>query len=167
MLWVILLLAVLLLVYLMTRWWAGKDQITHPSLWNETNEITFHDPDDIATFEARTIVLDKEIAENTGAMTFEQVVEKGRLLEYLGNVGQSIKLYEENFNNLSWYVAFHHNMGRLYEEVKEYDLAIPRYQFLIDTYKRFNYYRDIAEVYKKDGKEKKYVEYMELYEEKN
>jgi len=41
--------------------------------------------------------LDKEIANNTGLMTANQIIDKAMLLEYLGKPGEAIKIYEEHF----------------------------------------------------------------------
>jgi hypothetical protein len=45
--------------------------------------------------------------------------------------------------------TLNHNLAKLYEEVKMYELAIVRYKFLISFYGDYNYYEDIANIYQR------------------
>jgi tetratricopeptide (TPR) repeat protein len=167
---VLILLVVAVIILLSCIFKRGNDPqvILHPDLWDKTSPITFYDTGDLAMIQKQSADLDVEIQSNTGQMTVNQVMDKARLLDYLGKPGEAIKLYEEHFTDgiNSKNSSYYHNIGRLYEKVGEYDLAIFRYQYIIHTYKRYSYYKDIAEAYQKAGNQKKYEEYMGLYTSK-
>ena len=54
-------------------------------------------------------------------------------------------------------------MGRLYERLEAYDEALKRYWFLIRYFNRGDYYKDVANIWKKRGDEEKYGTSMKAY----
>lgn len=140
------------------------NSILHKDLRNKTIDTSYISTGDKENYAKQLQSLNQDITQGTG-MTADQIMMKARLLGYLGKVGESIKLYEENYSHTGNYdlIAYNHNMGRVYESVGKYGLAIQKYQYIIDTYKMDQYYQDIAEAYQKRWKQWKYNEYMAKY----
>ena len=134
-------------------------------LYSKTTEVTFHDPLDIEKFEKDLKALNKEIESNTGVLSFEQVIDKARLLDYLWKTWEALELYVDNFeNNMNdKSFVYNHNMARLYEKLESYDDALQRYWFLIRYFNKWEYYKDIANIWKKRWDEEKYKKAMTVY----
>lgn len=79
-----------------------------------------------------------ELIERTGLviadMDDEQISKIARYYGYFGQDGKAIQLYEEalQLEQFQGYLVLHHNLGRAYEKIKEWDLAAARYKHLID-----------------------------------
>lgn len=134
-------------------------------LYKQTTQVTFRDPKDIASFEKKIDELNKQIKSNTGALSYDQIIEKTRYLDYLGKTWEALELYIDNFDNQkhAMSVPYNHNIAKLYEKLGAYDQAITRYEFLVNYFWSKDYYKEIAKVYKKQGNTEKYDEYMKLY----
>ncbi len=134
-------------------------------LYSKITPVTFRDPKDIAKFKEDLEKVNKQIQSNTGGVTYAQIVEKARLLDYLWKTWEALELYVDNFenntNNKS--LAYSHNMARLYEKLEAYDEALKRYWFLINYFKRKDYYKDVANIWKKRWDNEKYEQAINVY----
>jgi len=174
-------LSIFILLLLLTSCWSKNqddEEITVKSgekienkitiknnIYSKTTKITFHDPKDIEKFNKELADINKEISSNTGAITYNQIISKARLLGYLWKTGEALKLYVDNFeknmNNKS--LAYNHNMAKLYEKLWEPNLALKKYIYIISHFKKFNYFKDIANIWKQKWNEKKYNKAMNAY----
>ena len=78
-------------------------------------------------------------------------VKLARAYKTLGKLGDAIDLYESLLNDGVVTRVFIHNLGRLYEKVGEYDLAVEQYERIIDEYFDQNYLYDITWAYIRKG----------------
>lgn len=140
-------------------WWLNNSH-----LWDLKIDSWFSDIDK-EKFKKDMKKIDNTIYASGWVISFEQIVEKARLQDYLWEIWKSIKLYEENFNldNNSGSIVYNHNMAKLYERVKEYNLALERYKFLIEKMNNFQYFRDVAMMYKNSWDDINYKKYIDLY----
>lgn len=179
-------LATLVLISVLSSCWTTKEIITHTDgevisvtnerniknsitvnnkLYSKTWAITFHNPEDIEKFENDLKEINKKIKDNSWVLTYRQVVEKARLLDYLGKTWEALKLYVNNFNSTanSLSVAYNHNMAKLYEKAGAYKEALLRYWFLIEYYKRKDYYKDMSRIFEKMWETEKAKKAMDWY----
>lgn len=138
---------------------------TTPSIYSQTTKVTFHNEKDIEKFKSDLDLINKEIKSNTWSLTFNQIMDKAKLLDYLWNTGEALELYEENFsiNGHSESIPYNHNLAKLYEKLWEDKKALDRYEFLIKYFGRNDYLKDIAKIFKKQWNEVKYEQSMTLY----
>ncbi len=87
-------------------------------------------------------------------------VNLARQYQKLGDLGKGIRIYKDLIKKDIVSSAVYHNLGRLYEEVEEWDLAIEQYQLLIDDYFMPRYLYDITWVYIKTEDRKSAEKYF-------
>jgi tetratricopeptide (TPR) repeat protein len=137
-------------------------------LYNKTTKITFNDPKDIENFENKLQEVNEDIENNTWSLSLDQIFDKAKYLDYLGQTWKALEIYEQNFdeNINAMSLAYNHNMAKLYETLWAYDDAMIRYEFLIRYFNRPDYLRDVANLWKIIWNEKKYEEVMNTYNTK-
>ena len=88
-------------------------------------------------------------------MTDSQINKAARYLGYFWQSGQAIELYETalQLESFQQYLAMHHNLGRLYEDIREWELAAQRYEHLV-TKGYSDYETDLEKVRTKMAEEK-------------
>ena len=91
-------------------------------------------------------------------------VEKARVLEQLGRIGEAIKTYDDLFaiydnSSVGW-----NNRGRLYEKIGDYAEAVENYKKLIDVFSLSQYRLDIAKAWEKAGEIEKAKTAYELWQ---
>lgn len=65
----------------------------------------------------------------------------------LGKMKRAERVYKSAIKTGLFSSALYHNLGRLYEKVGEYDMAVEQYQILIDEFSEYNYWYDITWAY--------------------
>ena len=90
-----------------------------------------------------------------GEIAWRQYISLSKAYEELGEMGKAIGVYTDVLDSGVKTKAIINNLGRLYEKVDEYDLAIEQYQRLINEYFDNNYLYDItwAHIHAKNRKE--------------
>lgn len=137
---------------------------TNRDYFTKTTKITFPE-ENIKQFEKDLEKLNKEIISNTWNITYEQIIDKAKLLDYLWRTWEALKLYVDNYEN-DWNdfsVVYNHNLAKLYDSLDAYDEALQIYWFLITTFNRKDYLKDIAEIWKKRWNEEKYTKAITEY----
>ena len=111
-------------------------------------KLTFSE-DDITKFKKELKELDKKILDQEDWITFDQVVQKARYLDYIWNQRDSIKLYLNHSEKYSTSIIFKHNLWDLYERVWEYDRAITEYEFIVKNKRDYKYLENLIRLYEK------------------
>ena len=98
-------------------------------------------------------------------MTYDQVIDKARLLDYLWKTWKALELYEQNFsiNKNDKSIAYNHNMARLYDKLWAYKQALIRYWFIVEYFNRGDYLKDMAKIFEKMWDEEKAKKAMDWY----
>jgi tetratricopeptide (TPR) repeat protein len=92
------------------------------------------------------------------------MMDLARAYKKLGQLGKAIDIYEDYLARGKRVKAMMHNLGRLYEDVAEYDKAIEQYQRLIDDYYDRDYLYDITWVYIRAGERKQAEKYFNAWQ---
>ena len=74
-------------------------------------------------------------------------VELARAQEGLGKLGDALKTYEDAKEIYQRSQAIEHNIGRLYEEAKEYEKAVEQYLYIVEEFQNDAYLYDITWAY--------------------
>lgn len=136
------------------------------SKWNVKVDIT---PEERIAAQTEIVDMEKAIKEFEGPKGLIPALEIIRLAkahETLGDLGKAIDLY--NY----WLVghraiSLSNNLGRLYEQVGETELAVKQYQRIVDEYLNTDYLYDITWAYIKgatDAKGEKRIEFRKKAE---
>jgi len=117
------------------------------SKWNVRVEIT---PEERAA--AQTEIADMKSAIKNfigpeGEIPNLEIIRLAKAYEKLGEMGSAIDLYNSWLKGNVKTKAIIHNLGRLYEQVKEYELSVKQYQRIIDEYFDTDYLYDITWAY--------------------
>ena len=127
------------------------------SSWNKKVDLT---PEEKQEINQQIKDIKVEISEydgTEGTIPHLKMVELARAYKKLGNYKGAINVYKKEMDAGYEVRVFYHNLGRLYEDVKEYDLAVEQYQIIIDRYFENNYLYDITWAYIR-AKERKTAE---------
>lgn len=128
-----------------------EETVANPWLNFELHKITSDpisiDEDTYTSFEDKFDLIEKETELIVENMSGEQIVDAARYLGYFGREWEAIRIYETALQNenYQWSLVFHHNLGRLYDEVGETKKAISRYRYLVHIGHR-NYQKDIDRI---------------------
>ena len=109
------------------------------SRWDIDTDLT---PEEAGIIEVEIDILKKEIVNfvpEGGEIAWKQYIKLSKDYEELGEMGKAIKVYTDVLDSGVKTKAIINNLGRLYEKVDEYDLAIEQYQRLVDEYFDNNY----------------------------
>lgn len=122
-------------------------------LHNIISEPIVVDADIYQSFQDTYNQIEEETNLDIDVMTSDQISEAARYLGYFWQEGKAIELYETALQKPEYETSliFHHNLGRLYDEVGETDMAIARYMFLVERGHK-NYLRDIERIEKRKNK---------------
>jgi len=137
------------------------------NLFSKTTKITFPE-ENVVQFKKDLEKLDNEIKNNTWSITYRQILDKARLLDYLWKTWEGLKLYVDNYNidNNDKSLAYNHNLAKFYEKLSAYDSALKIYWKLIKDFWKNEYMRDVANLWKNRWDNEKYEKAMELYRKK-
>lgn len=89
-----------------------------------------------------------------GEIPWRQIIKQAEAYNKLGERGKAIDLYKSWLDQGYKTKAIINNLGRLYDDVGEYDLAVEQYQRIVDEYIDLNYYYDITWAYIRAKKRK-------------
>lgn len=87
-------------------------------------------------------------------------VNLARQYQKLGDLGEAISIYKKMIKRDLVSSTVYHNLGRLYEDVKEWELAIEQYQLLVDEFFMPRYLYDITWVHIKTEDRKSAEKYF-------
>ena len=82
-----------------------------------------------------------------GEIAWAEMIQLSEDYKKIGDYDNAIKVYTDVFDKGQKTAAMIHNLGRLYEDVREYEKAIVQYKRLIDEYNETNYLYDITWAY--------------------
>jgi len=82
-----------------------------------------------------------------GTFPYLEIIDLARVYVELGEIGKAIDTYEGAIEDGVKGRAVFNNLGRLYEKVESYDMAIVMYQRIVDEYFDENYLYDITWAY--------------------
>ncbi len=99
-----------------------------------------------------------------GSIPFRPIIRLADAYETLGEYGKAIKTYKKWLDSGQQTRAMIHNLGRLYEKVGETELAVARYQTLINEYFENGYLYDITWAYIKAGERKNAEKFFNLWQ---
>jgi len=93
----------------------------------------------------------------------QKVISLALAYQKLGELGEAIKVYEMAVEEDYKTSTLIHNLGRLYQEVGDYQSAVEAYQRIITEYGNKDYLHDIALVYIKASDAKNAREYYKAW----
>jgi tetratricopeptide (TPR) repeat protein len=82
-----------------------------------------------------------------GEIAWRDMIDLSKAYEKLGDMNNAIKVYTDVLDNGDKTKAIINNLGRLYEQVREYDLAVAQYKRIVDEYADEAYLYDITWAY--------------------
>ena len=100
----------------------------------------------------------------SGEIAWRQYIDLSQAYEKIGQMDNAIKVYTDVLDSGVKTKAIIHNLGRLYEKVEEYDLAVEQYQCLIDEYFDNNYLYDITWAYIRAKNRKEAEKYFNAWQ---
>lgn len=74
-------------------------------------------------------------------------LELARSYENLGKLGKALDTYEKASKIYSRSQAIENNMAKIYQKAGEYEKAVEKYQYLVESYQEDKYLRDITKIY--------------------
>ncbi|MBU1934448.1 tetratricopeptide repeat protein, partial [Patescibacteria group bacterium] len=92
------------------------------------------------------------------------IISLARAYEDLGDLGKAIDIYTDILDTGAKTRAIIHNLGRLYEKVGEYELAVVQYQRIIDEYFETQYLYDITWAYIRTGDRQNAEKYFNAWQ---
>lgn len=133
------------------------------SKWQVEVDLT---PEQRQAIEASIKELKKSLknVEDPTEASSQEIIDLARAYQQLGDMKSAIDLYESYIKKGRVRQVMLHNLGRLYEEVKEYDLAVEQYQHIIDKYFDNNYLYDITRAYIRAEERKKAEKYFNAWQ---
>jgi tetratricopeptide (TPR) repeat protein len=89
----------------------------------------------------------KNYVPQEGEIAWREMIQLAEAYESLGYMSKAIKVYTDVLDTGKKTKAIINNLGRLYEKVGEYDLAVAQYQRIVDEYFDTSYLYDITWAY--------------------
>lgn len=105
-----------------------------------------------------------ESEESSPYAPFDAYIDKAKAQTYLGYLGDAVKTYKEALKFYPQSRAIENNLGRIYEQVGEYELAIQQYQYMVDHFNDSGYLYDITWVYIKIKDRKNAEKYFNAWQ---
>ncbi len=99
-----------------------------------------------------------------GSFPYIASINLARSYADLGEIGMAIKLYEDLIDSGAINSAVFNNLGRLYENIEEYDKAIIVYKRIVDELFNENYLYDITWAYIRAGDRKNAEKYFNAWQ---
>lgn len=99
-----------------------------------------------------------------GAIPSLEIIRMAEAYAKLGQIGKAIGIYKDWLGQGYKTRALINNLGRLYEQVGETDLAVAQYQRLIDEYYEDSYLYDITWAYIRAERRKEAEKYFNLWQ---
>ena len=93
-----------------------------------------------------------------------EIIRLAKAYEKLGNLGKAIDIYSSWLNKGYRAKSLSNNLGHLYEQVGETELAVKQYQTIIDQYMDTDYLYDITWAYIKAGDRKNAEKYFNAWQ---